>query len=92
MARTIAGRKVRMFRCHIAPLIPGTQKVLNAFMPKDLGWQAEIVDETSGVVVTNQYGADFFVPFTNIQTLELYPEEAEAIELKKPGRPKSQAV
>lgn len=94
MAKTVIGRQVRMFRCHIAPLINGTQKVLNAFMPRDLGWKAEIAEGGSGVIVTNQHGADYFVPFTNIQTIELYPEE-QAIAYdppKKLGRPRSEAV
>lgn len=85
--KSIAGRKVRLFRCQIPPLIG--PKILNAHVPKDMGWEAEIDASSTGVLVKMQTGIEHFVPFTNIQNTELYPEE-EVID--KRLKVKSQAV
>lgn len=88
MAKSIAGRKVRMFRCERPPLIGG--KTLQAHMCETLGWEAEVNEEGTGLIVTTQYGATHFVAFTNIQNTEFYPEAPEAsITPLKPriGRP-----
>lgn len=82
-----------MFRCQIAPLIG--PKVLNAYVPKDMGWEAEINSEATGVVVTTKENKEFFIFGSNIQNTELYPEE-QVLAFDPPkrlGRPaKSEAV
>lgn len=88
MPKNIAGRKVRLFRCQIPPLI--TSKILNAHIPKDHGWEAEVDSTSTGIWVKTQEGKEHFVPFTNIQHAEFYPEETE--EAKKPIKARSQAV
>jgi hypothetical protein len=94
--KSIAGRKVRLFRCQIPPLIG--PKILNAHIPKDLGWEAEVDATTTGVVITLANGTEHFVPFTNIQNTELYPlEQSGPVEImeapKRIGRPpKSGAI
>lgn len=90
MAKSIAGRKVRLFRCQIPPLIG--PKILNAHVPKDMGWEAEIDQSVTGVLVKLANGIEHFVPFTNIQNTELYPEEPVEIEIKRTRQAKSLAV
>ena len=89
MSRKLAGRKVRMFRCERPPLIGG--KTLQAHMVKDLGWEAVVNEEATGLFITTQYGAEHFVAFTNIQNTELFPEDPQATvtDIAKPrmGRP-----
>lgn len=83
MAQSIAGRKVRMFRCERPPLIGG--KTLQAHDVVKLGWDAEVNLEATGLIVTTNYGAKHFVAFTNIQNTEFAPEpQAEVIPLPPP--------
>lgn len=93
MANSIRGRKVAMFRCQIPPQL--TQKIQQAHV----GMDAVVDDTCTGVFVKvpNDKGFDeHFVPFTNIQSIRLHPEdyqEEKFLEKKGPGRPaKSQAV
>lgn len=96
MARSMAGRRVRLFRCQIPPLIG--PKILNAHVPKDMGWEAEIDAHVQGIWLITKDGKEHFVPFDNIQSTELYPEEQQgSVELnpekKRLGRPpRSEAV
>lgn len=90
MSKKIAGRKVRMFRCERPPLIGG--KTLQAHMVKDLGWDAEVNEEATGLIITTGYGSQHFVAFTNIQNTEFFPdepkEEATVTDMKpRMGRP-----
>lgn len=89
----LAGRRVRMFRCHQAPLIG--PKVLNAHNVQHCGWECEVVGEGTGILITMPTGQEHFVGFTNIESMELIPEppEASVTELKsaqKLGRPPKQ--
>lgn len=89
MAKSVAGRKVRLFRCQIPPLIG--PKILNAHVPKDMGWEAEVDANVKGVIILLKNGVEHFVPFDNIQSTELYPEEV--VEVKAPIKlKKSEAV
>lgn len=86
--KSIAGRRVRMFRCHVPPLIGG--KTQQAHMVEDLHWTAEVNKEATGIIVTTQYGSEHFCAFTNIQNTEFFPEELPSapMQLKpKLGRP-----
>ncbi len=88
MSKRLAGRHVRMFRCHQAPLIG--PKVMNAHNVAHCGWKCEVNEEATGVIVTTQDGQEHFVGFTNIESMELLPlpPEASISEIKpKLGRP-----
>lgn len=76
MTKSISGRAVRMFRCQIPPLGLGPRPN-NAHMPKDYGGEAVVDDASSGVIVALPGRGDHFIPFTNIQHIELYPLEIE---------------
>ena len=84
--KTVAGRKLRMFRCHIAPLIG--PKVLQAHVPKDLNWDAEYTAQEN-VLVKTKDGVEFVIHGSNIIMAELYPkyEEDHATPIRKLGRP-----
>lgn len=73
MAKSMAGRKVRMFRCQIPPQL--TQRVQQAHIPQSMGMEAEVDQDVMGVWVKTKEGNEHFIPFTNIQSMELYPEE-----------------
>jgi len=64
-----AGRQVRMFRCHIDPMIG--PKSRNAFVPKDMGAEAYINDEATGVIIRLANGREHFVFSANVQSIEL---------------------
>ncbi len=53
-------------------------------MTKDLRWTAEVTQDCSGLTVVNERGIEYFVPFTNIQNIELDPESAATITPLKP--------
>lgn len=84
---SIAGKRVRMFRCQIPPLFG--PKPNNAHMPETYGADAYVDETVSGIIVYLENKAQHFVPFTNIQHIELYKEEQAIV---KPTKIKSQAV
>lgn len=90
MAKSVSGRRVRMFRCQIPPLIG--PKILNAHVPADMGWEAEINAEGTGIVVKTKEGKEYFVFGANIQNSELYPEEVVVEPVKRLRQVKSEAV
>lgn len=75
MNNKLAGRKVKMFRCHIDPAIPPTPR--NAFMPEKYGATAYINDEATGLIHRGQDGREHVVFSANIQAIELFPEEVK---------------
>lgn len=92
MTKVMAGRRVRVFRCQVPPLIG--PKVLNAHVPKDLGWEAEVNEEATGITIKDKNEKEFFIFGANVIYCELYPEEPKALKTefgtvrRGPGRPK----
>lgn len=81
----LKNRKVKMFRAHYDPGIGPMPK--NAFMLSDPTMKMEGELTPVGVYVkVLSTGRMHLVPFANIQSVELFPEEIE--EIRKPGRPK----
>ncbi len=89
-----AGRRVAMFRCQIDPMLG--PKPRNAFMPDDMGWEARISEEGSGIVIKMKDGQEHFVFGANIQSVRLVKEPvpaavpvdlSEAEPAKRIGRP-----
>lgn len=90
-------RQVNVFRCYRDPMIP--PKARNAFKmgdgPDQLPGTAEIT--TIGVLVKTKRNGDYLVPYANVESIHLLPEEVEALptngwdqaaeEKRKPGRP-----
>ena len=84
----VAKSPVIMFRTQVDPMIG--PKPRNAFMPKDLGWNAYINEEATGVVVEvpNKDGSEItrhFVFGANIQSIRLGELKEEVVhELNEP--------
>lgn len=76
------GRRVRMFRCHIDPMVG--KKPANAFVPKDLDMEAFITDMGVNVKV-NYSGREHLIPWSNIQSTELEPDLKTASDRKTKG-------
>lgn len=78
----LAGRKVRMIRTHLTPMLG--QKPLLAYMFPEQKWGAVVNDSENGVIVTIPAGHNvkkeeqWFVPFTNIQVVQFENEEPVA--------------
>lgn len=71
----IAGRIVSMFRTMYDPMIG--PKPLNAFVPDSMGAKAVISEEGTAVIMTLSNGNQHVVPFTNVQSIRLAPEELQ---------------
>lgn len=71
MDKKVAGRGIQMFRCHLDPMIG--PKPRNAFVPSDMGAEAWINDEASGVLIKLKDGAEHFVFAANVQSIKLKP-------------------
>lgn len=68
----LAGRAVKMFRCHIDPMIGPHPR--NAFVTETMKFKKCVInDEATGVYVLTDNGREHFVAFTNVQSNELYP-------------------
>lgn len=78
----IAGKEVRLFRCHIDPVIG--PKPRNAFLMSDLMAKAYINETETAIVVNFENGSIKCVPFTNIQMFELEPEKTPMKTKKTP--------
>lgn len=78
----LSGRKIKFFRCHIDPSIGPKPK--NAFDPVDMRMQ--VCEMTPvGIYTKLLDGSESVVPYPNIQSIRLMPEEAvvaEAIQSK----------
>lgn len=84
-------RKVKMFRCHLDPQINGKSQM--AFTTLDVrfaGWNFELTPV--GVYVTGkqakpggreQEAVEHLVPFSNIQSIEFFPEVKNAVKPAK---------
>lgn len=71
----LSGRKVKMFRAHVAQQIGG--KSQNAFTPKDMKAECEIAfvkEGPVGVWIKTFLGTEHVIGFQNIEILELEPE------------------
>lgn len=69
MNNKLAGRSVKMFRCHIDPAIP--PKPRNAFVPSDMEATCVINDEATGIIFRSKNGREHVVFSPNIQAIEL---------------------
>lgn len=81
-----AGRKVKMFRTHIDPMVKHKGTPQLAHMCDALNMDAFINDEATGILVLNrEKGSEHFIFSANIQSLELYPEERPKLKGVKSG-------
>lgn len=82
----LSGRKVEMFRCHIDPMIGPTPR--NAFVPSSLGMEAYVNEECTGIMVRLvETGQEYYVPYSNIQSSRLAPQDDQPLVKRGPGRP-----
>lgn len=90
----LLGREVLMFRCVVDPMVG--PKPRQAFVPKDCGMEAHVIDEGIHVKVLpyNTFlGTEHIIPYTNILSMKVALEDlndnvSHLDEVKrKPGRP-----
>ena len=90
---TLVGRRLRMFRCHIDPHIPPKPRQAFTFGTEHGQQEGEAYITPVGVYanVKVQDGVkwvwrEYVIPHSNIECMELYPEE---VEMKKRGKPEA---
>ena len=83
-------RKVKMIRCHYDPIIGPSAKNSHSFGEGPGQTRGEAEMTPVGVLIKLTLPNDqrwHIVPYSNIQSLEVFPDEAEVVQMpkRKPG-------